>query len=120
VGAHFLIIDDEPAICELYRKYLELLGHTATEAYSSQHARDQLLYHRPAAVLLDIMLPDMSGLDLCRELRQHPAVQDRPIIVISAYSPPLIAEAERAGANHYLSKPLKLQTLKALLNDLGL
>lgn len=118
--AHFLIVDDEPAVCDLYAAFLKILGHTGVEAYSSQEARDKLRYEHPDAVLLDIMLPDTSGIDLCRELRQHPAIENRPIIVVSAYAPPLITEAYNAGASQYLVKPLKLVALKTTLIELGL
>lgn len=116
----FLIVDDEPAVCEILSTYLRIAGHSAATAYSAQAARDLLLYERPDALLLDIMLPDINGIELCRELRQHPVTADKPIIMVSAYAPPLIDEALKAGATLYLSKPVKLAEFRHILNSLGL
>lgn len=116
----FLIVDDEPAVCEILAIYVRMAGHSAVEAYSARAARDLLLYERPDVVLLDIMLPDVNGIELCRELRQHPVTADKPIVVISAYTPPLIEQAQQAGASLYLSKPIKLVDFRDLLKRLGL
>ncbi|MCS7070954.1 MAG: response regulator [Anaerolinea sp.] len=116
----FLIVDDEPAICEILATYVRIAGHSAALAHSAQAARDLLLHERPDVVLLDIMLPDVNGIELCRELRQHPVTADRPIIVISAYAPPLIEQALQAGADSYLSKPVKLADFRGALGRLGL
>jgi CheY-like chemotaxis protein len=116
----FLIVDDEPAVCEILATYVRIAGHSAAFAYSARAARDLLLYERPDVVLLDIMLPDVSGIELCRELRHHPVTADKPIVVISAYTPPLIEQAQQAGASLYLSKPISLADFRNLLKRLGL
>jgi len=116
----FLIVDDEPAVCDMLSVYVQLAGHTAATAFSAQAARAHLLYERPDVLLLDIMLPDSTGIDLCRELRHHPVTTDKPIIVISAYAPPLIEEALQAGASLYLTKPVKLVEFRSALRHFGL
>src|SRR5215218_1087512 len=109
--AQILIVDDEHMIVDMLSTFLRLLGHDTVDAYSSRQARDRLAYLEPDAVLLDIMLPDTNGIDLCRELRAEAPTSELPIIIISAYAPPLIQEALAAGANGYLSKPINLQAL---------
>lgn len=118
--ANILVVDDEHLIVEMLSAYLGLMGHEAEGAFSSRQARDKLAYLEPDAILLDIMLPDMSGLDLCRELRADPATRHLPIIMISAYKPPRISEATEAGADGYLEKPVNLASLREALEGVNI
>jgi CheY-like chemotaxis protein len=117
--AKILIVDDEPLTLEMLSTFLRLIGHDAIEALSTRQAKDKLLYMEPDAMLLDIMLPDMNGLDFCRELRRDPKTTRLPIIMISAHAPPMTKEAEAAGANGYLAKPINLMALKGSLAKVG-
>ncbi|NDJ61916.1 MAG: response regulator [Chloroflexi bacterium] len=117
--AKILIIDDEPMTTEMLTTFLRIIGHTAVEAFNGRQGWDKLAYEAPDALLLDIMLPDENGLDICRDLRAAPETANLPIIMISAHSPPMIAEAQAAGANDYLSKPISLADLKTALSALG-
>lgn len=118
--AKILIVDDEHMTTEMLATFLRIMGHEAVDAFSSKQAWDKLSYVTPDAVLLDIMLPDVNGLDMCRQLRKNTATTDVPIIIISAYSPPLTREADEAGANAYLVKPISLQSLKNTLASIGI
>jgi excisionase family DNA binding protein len=70
------------------------------------------------AVVVDVVMPHASGLELCRALRKHDATRDALLIAVSAHMTPVLAdEARRAGANHAVGKPIDLQFL---LNELGL
>ena len=79
-----------------------------------------MAYEEPDAILLDIMLPDVNGLDMCRQLRSNPATAKLPIIMISAHAPPMFREADEAGATAYLVKPINLQNLKTTLANIGI
>lgn len=118
--AKILIVDDESMIVDMLSTFLRLLGHEAVDAYSSRQARDRLAYLEPDAMLLDIMLPDTNGIELCRELRAESATANLPIIIISAHAPPMIQEAMNAGANGYLAKPINLQALRNALTNVGI
>jgi DNA-binding response OmpR family regulator len=118
--AQILIVDDEPLTVELLSTFLKIIGHEALEALSANQTRDQLAIHTPDAILLDIMLPDENGLDLCRDIRKNAAYAELPIIIISAAAPPKTAEAEAAGATDYMAKPVKLGDLKAKLAKVGI
>ena len=96
------------------------VAHEPVGAHSVQHARDKLAYAEPEAVLLDIMLPDTNGLDLCKELRGQPETAELLVIMISAHAPPMTAEADAAGANGYLVKPINLEKLKGVLAKVGI
>ena len=118
--ARILIVDDESLTVKMLSTYLRMMGHESVDALSSRQARDRLAYIAPDAVLLDIMLPDTNGIELCRELRALPETESVPIIMISAIMPPMTREATEAGANAYLSKPINLKVLKATLAGFGI
>jgi CheY-like chemotaxis protein len=118
--AKILIVDDEPLTCEMLGTFLGFIGHESISAFSTRQTWDKLAYERPELILLDIMLPDGNGLEICKELRTKPDTATLPIIMISAYSPPLTAEAEAAGATGYLVKPIKLDALKAALAEVNM
>jgi CheY-like chemotaxis protein len=117
--AKILIVDDEQLTIDMLTAFLGLIGHQAIGALSGRQAWDKLAYEEPAAILLDIMLPDTNGIDICRELRKNGHTSRVPIIMISAHAPPMIKEADAAGANAYLPKPIKLDALKAALANVG-
>ncbi len=117
--ATILVVDDELLTAEMLSTFLKLIGHKSIEAYSSKQAWDKLAYTEPDAILLDIMLPDTNGIDTCRKLRQQNQWAKIPIIIISATAPPLTKEADDAGANAYLVKPINLQKLRTTLESVG-
>jgi CheY-like chemotaxis protein len=118
--AKILIVDDEHLTTEMLGTFLRIIGHDSVEAFSSSQAWDKLSFEEPDAILLDIMLPDVNGLEMCRQLRENPATKHLPIIMISAHAPPMNREADAAGANAYLVKPINLQNLKTTLASCGI
>lgn len=118
--AKILIVDDEQLTIEMLSTFLKLIGHDTVGALSGKQTWDRLAYEEPDAILLDIMLPDDNGLNICRELRAKPNTAALPVIMISAHAPPMIAEANAAGANGYLAKPIQLTALRAALAEVGI
>lgn len=118
--AQILIVDDEPLTVEMLSTFLNLIGHEPVGALSTNQTWDRLAYVEPDAILLDIMLPDGNGLDICKQLRADERWTDIPVIIISAHSPPRTAEAKQVGANGYLEKPIKLDALKSALREVGI
>src|SRR5690349_24545059 len=82
--AKILVVDDEQLTCEMLSTFLKIIGHQAITALSARQTWDRLAYEEPDLVLLDIMLPDDNGLDICRKLRLNEATRTTPIIMISA------------------------------------
>lgn len=113
--AKILIIDDEELTLEMLATFLSLTGHEPLKAIDSRQGWSILDYEEPEAILLDIQLPDTNGLTMCRDLRNNPNTADLPIIMISAHAPPMIREAQEAGATDYLAKPIDLKTLSLTL-----
>lgn len=118
--ATILIVDDEYLTTEMLSTFLNIIGHSSREAFTAHQAWERLAFETPDAILLDIMLPDMNGLEMCRQLRQHYGAEELPILMISAIAPPRREEATACGANGYLEKPIRLADLRAALERVGI
>lgn len=106
-----LVVDDEEHIIELARMYLERDGFTVEEARDGAEALDKIRSVKPALVVLDLMLPEVDGWDVCRRTR---AKSDVPIIMLTARSDDVdkIVGLE-LGADDYLTKPFNPRELVA-------
>lgn len=111
-----LIVEDDPDIAESLRYNLERDGLAASIAETGEKGLEAALDARnpPALVILDLMLPGMSGTDLCRRLRREPATRRTPIIMLTARA----SETERVagldlGADDYITKPFSVRELMA-------
>ncbi len=109
-----LIVDDEPSVRFGLRSYLETEGFEVCEAGSCKEASDQVQRRPVSAVLLDVRLPDGSGIELLRQMRlKDPAL---PILVVTGHATvPMAVEAMRMGADHFLTKPVDMKELEVLL-----
>jgi two-component system nitrogen regulation response regulator GlnG len=109
-----LVIDDEPSVQYAFRRVFGDERVTVLAAQTAAEGRARAAADRPDVIVLDIQLPDGSGLDLFREL--HEAEPKRPVIFITAHGTTETAiEAMKGGAFDYLVKPLDLERLSALL-----
>ncbi|WP_229789721.1 response regulator [Pilimelia terevasa] len=100
------MIDDEQDNRDLVTWNLGRAGYRVRQAGSGRAALREVTAHPIDAVLLDIRLPDMDGLDLCRQLRANPETRDLPIMIVSAYADcDSLAAGYEAGADDYLTKP---------------
>ncbi len=106
-----LVVDDERRIIDLARMYLERDGFRVTSATDGAVARQQILQNEPDLVVLDLMLPGMDGLEVCRRVRE---TSDVPIIMLTARSEDIdkIVGLE-LGADDYLTKPFNPRELSA-------
>ena len=102
-----LIVDDNSQNAELLEAYLEPLQCSVRIASDGIEALDQIKQKHPDLVLLDIMMPRMSGFEVCRRLKQDPDTRDIPIVMVTALNE--LADVERgvdSGADDFLSKPI--------------
>lgn len=111
-----LVVEDEAALLTLLRYNLEKEGFGVSEARDGEEALLHLKEETPDAVLLDWMLPRVSGLELCRQIRRNPAWREVPIIMLTARG----EEADRvrgldSGADDYVVKPFSTNELVARL-----
>jgi len=113
-----LIVDDEIPIAEMFRMILDAAGYQTMVAYKASDAPGILKQHRVDLVVLDIMMPGLSGLDLISELRTDPTYQDPPVVFVSAKSrPDDVDEGMLAGAVAYLTKPVSRDELLNTVNE---
>jgi len=111
-----LVVEDEPALATLLRYNLEKEGFSVAEAHDGEEALLQLSERTPDAVLLDWMLPQVSGLEICRRIRRTPQWRALPVIMLTAKG----EEADRVrglegGADDYVVKPFGVTELVARL-----
>jgi two-component system phosphate regulon response regulator PhoB len=114
MAATILVVEDEPAIQELISYNLELAGHRALRAENAEQALDMVRSALPDLVVLDWMLPGMSGIEFARRLRTDKRTQSVPLIMLTARAD----EHDKlvgldAGADDYLTKPFSPRELNA-------
>ncbi len=106
-----LVVDDEPAIRSYVRAALEGAGYRVLDAPDGASALELLARgERPDLILLDIALPGMNGLDLCRRLRNEPATAAIPVLLLTGL-PRERRIADQAGATGVIGKPFSPTTL---------
>lgn len=103
-----LIVDDNQQNVELLQAYLEPLGCTIKTAADGLEALDAVDRQHPDLILLDVMMPRMSGFEVCKKLKTDPATRAIPIIMVTALNE--LGDIERgveSGTDDFLSKPVK-------------
>ena len=111
MSAHILVVDDEPAVTDLLAYNLRKAGYDVSSAADGREALRLARENRPDLVLLDLMIPELDGLEVCRELRKDNAL---PIIMLTARG----EEIDRVvglelGADDYVTKPFSVRELLA-------
>jgi CheY-like chemotaxis protein len=112
-----LVVEDQAPFREFLQISISRLGCEVVTALTGKVAISRAKEYRPDLVLLDVMLPDMDGYEVCNELRDLPGTSLTPIIFISAVSSDKhVQRAMAAGATDYLVKPLNTADIKELVN----
>jgi CheY-like chemotaxis protein len=102
-----LIADDTEQNVELLQAYLDELGCRVVTALDGQETLDRVAEARPDLILLDIMMPKVSGFEVCRKLKADPATRNIPICMVTALNEEAdIERAVEAGTDDFLSKPI--------------
>lgn len=115
-----LVVDDDEALQKLVQVLLERAGMEAIPAMTAAQAA-QILRAKPLPdlVLLDMMLPDVSGLELLRQMRTKDVFDDLPVLILSALADPnQIREGLAAGADRYLTKPYLANNLISTVQEI--
>lgn len=102
-----LVVDDHPQNRELLEAYLDGVGCKLLSASDGAEALASIRHHRPDMVLLDVMMPKLSGFEVCRSVKGDPALRDTIILMVTALHE--VADLERAvevGCDDFLSKPV--------------
>src|SRR5580700_10243057 len=114
-----LVVEDEAAIATMLRYNLEKQGYRVAEASDGQEALTRIQEQQPDIVLLDWMLPVMSGIEVCRQIRRRPTTRDLPIIMVTARTEDHDAvRGLNTGADDYITKPFNMEALLARMRAL--
>lgn len=113
-GGYILVVDDEPAICDMIRTCLELAGFRVKLSANGHLAHQMIVNERPDLVIADWMMPMLSGIELTRRLKRDELTADIPVIMLTARA----AEDDRisgldSGADDYILKPFSTRELIA-------
>ena len=117
--AKILIVDDDPDMVELLRLALTEAGCSTRTATTGREALAEAQRCSPNLVVLDLVLPDLNGFQVCETLRRNPATSSVPIIlitVLTGHFPRLVGV--ETGANAYINKPFETQELVSCVDDL--
>ena len=117
-----LIVDDDERLAKIIEFVLKKAGFKAHTAFSGETALDWLKHHSAAVVILDLMMPDISGFSFLRELRAQENTRALPVIVLTARADEASRlRSESLGANDFLVKPVNSETLvqhiKTIINS---
>ena len=113
-----IVVEDEPDAAELFAEMMRVSGFRVIKTYSSTPAISIVAKEIPDLVILDIMMPDVSGLEVLRFMRREPHLKNIPVIAVSARGMPSdIKEGLKAGATIYLTKPVGYLDLKQAIDQ---
>ncbi len=118
-GKSVMIIEDEADAAELFAEMMRLNGYRVLQTYSSTPAMTLILQQKPDIIILDIMMPEVSGIEMLHQLRSDPDLASTPVVVVSAKATPAdIRAGLAAGASIYLTKPVAYMDLKNAVDRL--
>jgi len=114
-----MIIEDEPDAAEMFAEMMRVSGFGVFKLSNTAPAVSAIRTEQPDLVILDVMMPDVSGLDVLRVMRSDPALASVPVIVVSAKSLPAdIKTGLEAGASLYLTKPVGFLELRKAVDQI--
>ena len=106
-----LVVDDLPDNVFLLQMLLEAEGYEVETAPDGSTALQKVKEIQPNLILLDVMMPDLSGFEVTRRIREDKAVSSIPIVLLTAHDEASLSEGIEAGANEFLRKPLEYDRL---------
>jgi CheY-like chemotaxis protein len=112
-----LVVDDDPSIRKMIVAALRRDGYAFMEAPNGREALDMMRAEHPDVVVLDLMMPILSGWDVLREREVDPSLKKIPVIIISANRDPEVATAVSKGICAFLPKPFDIGALSALVRS---
>ena len=115
-----LIIEDEPDIAEVLSYSLKRAGFTTRAVLTGEEGLHASLdrTNPPSLILLDLLLPGMNGMEICRRLRKEPATHRTPIVIITAKALPPDITSLQVGANDYIIKPFSVREVVGQVRSL--
>lgn len=116
-----LIVEDSPSELELMSHYLKESGYTVIKATGAKEALQKATSEKPDIIVTDVVMPGMSGFELCRALKRNPSTEKVPIVVCSSKNQEIDRLwAMRQGADAYITKPYTRDELLLAIKSLSL
>jgi DNA-binding response OmpR family regulator len=116
-NAKVLVIDDEPEITEIVQAFLGEAGYRVLVENSSKNAVDKARGFKPDVILLDIMMPDVDGYNICQELKKDPEFADTPIIFLTGKDRgDDMGRSFKSGGDMFIKKPFSCERLLEIVN----
>ena len=113
-----MIIEDEPDTAEMYAEMMRISGYEVVKFFGGLPAIDQLQDQNADAIVLDLMMPDLSGLEVLHYIQNQPDLAQLPVVIVSAKTlPEDIAEGLKAGAIAYLTKPVSYAEMRKIIEE---
>ena len=114
-----LVVEDDRELREMVCLMMEVSGFAVQSAGDGLEGLAKLNAKRPDLIVLDVMMPRMDGIAMCRHVRENPDTAELPIVMMSGRThKQAIAEGLAAGANRYLEKPMPLDVLVQYIHEL--
>jgi len=116
-----LVVEDSPSELELISHFLNESGYKVIKATGGKEALEKLELEKPDAIITDVVMPGMSGFELCRSLKKNPATQKVPIVICSSKNQEIDRLwAMRQGADAYLTKPYTREELLRAIKSIAI
>lgn len=113
-----VIIEDEPDTAEMYAEMMRISGYEVVKFFGGLPAIDQLSDQDADAIVLDLMMPDLSGLEVLHYIQNQPDLAQLPVVIVSAKTlPEDVAKGLNAGAIAYLTKPVSFAEMKKVIEE---
>lgn len=115
-----LIVEDTPSEMELMSFYLRESGYSVISAVTAREGIEKAVEQRPDIIVTDVVMPGMSGFELCRSLKKHPATEKVPIVICSSKSQEIDRLwGMRQGADAYITKPFTREQLLRVVKSVS-
>jgi twitching motility two-component system response regulator PilH len=114
-----LVVDDTPSEMKLISYYLQESGYSVISAVSAKEALAKVIEQKPDVIITDVVMPGMSGFELCRSLKKHPITGQVPIIICTSKNQEIDRLwATRQGADAYIAKPFTREELLQVVKSI--
>ncbi len=115
-----LVVEDSPSELELISHYLQESGFNVIKATGAKEALEKAISQQPDVIVTDVVMPEMSGFELCRSLKKNPLTQKVPIVICSSKNQDIDRLwAKRQGANAYVTKPYTREQLLGAIKSVA-
>lgn len=112
-----MLVDDDPQLRRVVSMFFELEGYNVVQAKDGREAITMLAEYIPDVILLDLMMPDVPGLEVCQHVRSDRRLKDIPVVVFTA-AEMQEEELRAAGADRFITKPYSLEGLRRVVRTL--